>query len=549
MAENVMDHTALTLEPTAASEHGEAPRRYDRPPQAWEVLFLVALVASILLAAVWQSNKAFFNNDELCTAVLVSNPSFSQMWNTIRHGGELNPPLFFALEWVVARLCGPTELMLRAISMVSVALAGGLLFLTIRPLTGPRLAAVAISLVFGLSRDVFYFSTQARYYALLFLLVSLGVFLALRLQSAGQPSRRRDYLLVFLTHCAMVYLHLYGLLFSGTLLLAMVAADAVRGQFRWRLYAAVLTAWAAFGLWIPTMLRQLKIVSGGVFVPPGYNTFGVFFEELALQIPLATVFLLILLLGGLALSSASPCRATEEAGACADQAGWAGMALVALALMAVPAGAWALSLIKPGFFMRRYVFASTAAWLLIVALVLLAVHRLPRPRPGSRLAFSPRLWTVASFFVLAFCLLFQPVRARKNPPRPVAPFEDAALGAAYDRLPLVFENSWYFLPRVFYGQGREYLLLIDHEAAQADPGWYTRCNERFYQAWYPRYHNAHIAFSKDLPDSFLAVDDDYTRTFEWIFAHHPEFKPRLLATVKADVPLFGEQRIYLVEKR
>src|SRR5882672_5203235 len=188
-------------------------RRFEGPLQAWEIIFLIAFAAGILVAAAWQSSKSYFNNDELLTAVLVANPSFSEMWNTIRHGGELNPPLFFVIEWLVAHTWGTSELALRSISAVSVALAGGVLFFTVRPLTGPRVAALAVALVMGLSRQVFGFSFSARYYGPLLLLVSLAAFLAMRLNEA-RPARRRDYVLIFLTHCAMAYLHLYGLVYS-----------------------------------------------------------------------------------------------------------------------------------------------------------------------------------------------------------------------------------------------------------------------------------------------------------------------------------------------
>jgi uncharacterized membrane protein len=115
------------------------------------------------------------------------------MWNAIRHGGELNPPLFFILEWIVAHTIGTSEWALRALSAVSVALAGGVLFFTVRPLTGPRVAALAVALIFGLGREVFNFAFLARYYGLLLLLVSLAASLALRANPA-RAVRKGNYL-------------------------------------------------------------------------------------------------------------------------------------------------------------------------------------------------------------------------------------------------------------------------------------------------------------------------------------------------------------------
>jgi len=119
-------------------------------------------------------------------------------------------------------------------------------------------------------------------------------------------------------------------------------------------------------------------------------------------------------------------------------------------------------------------------------------------------------------------------------------------------LPMVFENSWFYLQHAWYGHGREYVLLIDHDAAEADPGWYTKNIERELRWFSPHYGNLRILYYQNLPDwpdGFLAVDDDQTKTFEWVFSHRPELKTRLLGTRKADPPYFGEERIYLVQRR
>jgi hypothetical protein len=161
-------------------------------------------------------------------------------------------------------------------------------------------------------------------------------------------------------------------------------------------------------------------------------------------------------------------------------------------------------------------FPCTAAWVLMLGLLLVAVFRLPPASNPFRIRVSPQLWTVAWLGVLALCVTFQPMRAQKNSGRAATAFVDDDFG--HKDLPIVFENSWYFVQRAFYGQGREYALLIDREAADADPGWYTRCYQRFYECWYPKYHKANIRHVVDLPAEFLAVDDDYTTTFEWVFS-------------------------------
>lgn len=519
-------------------------RLFASPVRAWELVFL-GLFAVCMLAAAWiQSHKEFLSNDELITTILASNPSFSEMWNTIRRGGELNPPLYFIMEWVLVRCFGTGDFAMRALSGISVTLAGWVLYFTLRRLTGPSVAAVAIALVLGLSRDVFHFAKVARYYGVLFLLVSLGVLLLIRL-TADRPVTRRVYLLIFAVHWAMVYLHLYGLIYSGVLFVAMAMMEILRGRLRWGVLGAVVAAWVSFCAWLPATFQQFKSVSQGVYTPPNFLKLGWFVEELALQTPMALVLLLLGLLGGLALISGRPSRATAEANECFAPVGWAALAVAALGLLSVPVCTWLAShVMTPAPFMRSYAFPAIAGWVLIAGLVLVAFVRLAPAKSPFQFRAPPWLWTLAWTGVLIFCLGYQPARARKNPPRPATAFVDADFG--HKDLPMVFENSLDFLPRAHYGQGREYVLLIDRAAAEADSGWYTKSVQRFFQGWYPQYHQAKISYVADLPEDFLAVDDDYTKTFEWVFTHHPELTKQLLGARKVELEMHGDERIYLV---
>src|ERR1043165_5765920 len=106
-----------------ASASAPPERFFESPMRGWEWLFL-GLLTLCLLGASWaQSHREYLGHDELFTAILVSNPNYGEMVQTIRHGGELNPPLYFSIEWVVARLLGTGDFALRSVSTVSVVLA------------------------------------------------------------------------------------------------------------------------------------------------------------------------------------------------------------------------------------------------------------------------------------------------------------------------------------------------------------------------------------------------------------------------------------------
>lgn len=533
------------IQENAGGVAAETPEhRFDAPLQLWEIFFLIAFTFGIFAGFCIQSSKEYFVNDELITALVVSNPSFSEMWHLIRHGGELNPPLFFIIEWVVARLVGPSEFALRFVSAAAISFGGGALFFTIRSLTGPRIAALAIAFVFGLSRDVFIFATTARYYGLLLGIVCLAIYWAVRL-SRNRPLTRKDYLAVFLVHCVLVYTHLYGGLYSGMIFGAMLISDCLRGKIRWPLFASIIAAWVAFAAWLPAMREQLKSVSGGIYVPPGYLKLGIFIEEIGLQTPMALIAFFVVILGCIALMVSRPCAASDEATRSYAPIGWTTALLVGIAIMCVPVGTWLAShFLNPPPYMRRYIFPCIGAWAIFWAAILSGIFRLSPAKPVFKFKVPPILWTFAWVVVLMFCVGFQPLRSYKNPPRAAAPFVDLDYG--HKDLPIVFENSWYSIQRAFYGKGREYALLIDEAAGNADPSWYTKGMYRFFRGWYPRYHDTRIMRVDDLPAEFIAVDDDYTKTFEWVFEHNPGLTRELLGKHQADNEIHGEERIWLV---
>ena len=485
--------------------------------RAWEIGFLALLVAG-LLAAFWiKSHKEHFTHDEFFTAVLAGNPSLPAMLDTIRHGGETNPPLYFVIEWFVARGFGTGETAMRAVSALGVALAAVVVvFFTLRKVVGPEDAAVVVALVFGLSHEAFSFMTVARYYGLFLLLGALLAFLFVRINSA-EAVRRRDVGFVFLVHAAMVYLHLYGALFSGMFLVAQLAVDWLRGRWRWRLSAAVLGAWVTFLLWAPALSKQFAVTSSGTWTPR--LKFGVFVEELSLQSSLA---LTLALIAGLAVVTALARR--EEKPQSAPGGGWVSLVILALAWMTVPLAAWALSQVRQPIYLLRYVAPCVVAQALILAVVLGAARQLPRPhfvRPGRVPDWLPGLATAG---IVGFCLIFQPLLAFKAAPLPAAAFTDQDFG--HPNLPMVFEDSMDFLPRAYYGKGREYLLLIDHAAAEASAGYFTKQMERLFTPFRAHFPEFKVRYAEELPggpEGFLLVHSPLAETFAWVLKNRPGF--------------------------
>lgn len=485
------------------------------------------LVAGLLTAFWIKSRKEYFSHDEFVTAVLVGHSSLPEMLDTIRNGGETNPPLYFILDWLVVRVCGTSEEAVRGLSAFSIALAAVVVFFTLRPVVEPRNAALAVAFVFGLSRSVFWFLVWARYYGLFVLLAAVMFFLFVRINTT-ESVRRRDVLFIFLVHVAMVYLHLFGLLFSGLWLGAQLVLDAVRGRGRWKIYGAVVAAWVTFLAWVPALPKQFYITSGGTWTPR--MKFGLFVDELAMQTPLATVLLLTALLALVTMLAPKRWEAGDKTNARAAT-GLAALLLLALAWMAVPVATWAASQILKPVYLQRYVAPCVVSLAAFVGVGLWAIRKLPHPEPPSPNRVPAWLPGLVAATILGFCLAFQPLRAMQDAAKPAAAFTDEDFG--HPNLPIVCEDSMDFLPRAHYGKGREYILLIDHEAAEKSAGYFTKQMERYYSRFRAHHPEWKIRYANELPagpEGFLLVDVAQATTFEWVLKNRPGFTAELLGT-------------------
>jgi uncharacterized membrane protein len=495
--------------------------------QWWEFAFLLLLAGSMLLACCLTGSRQFLSYDELITAIISSEPNLLKMLRGIAHGTEVNPPLFFILEWVVARVAGNGDIAMRLISGFSVALAVPILYLAVRPAAGPRLAAIGVALVMGLSRDVYMFDTLARYYGWMLLLTSLAAYMFTRFYARATHAKW-EYGCVFLIHWAIVYTHLFGLFFSGMILLAHLVLDYVNRNFRWRLYGAVICAWATFLLWMPFLRQQLAVTKDGTYTPR--LNVGTFFDELEMQTPLGLVLLLVGLLALLKWLSRPPPDAEVQREAATQPATLVALLALAVAWMCVPVATWAASSVIQPFYMRRYVAPCAIGWVFVLVAMLVGLYRLvPLQREGR--GSLPR-WChhLAWVGVLVFCIVWQPLRARKEP-RQRLPFVDNDYG--HSSMPIVFEEGMDFLPRFFYGSGRKYVLVLDEEAARADRGYYTKLTRNSFGRWRQFFPNIRILNYDELPpwpDGFLVVDDPLAQTVDWLFQNKPELEKELLGS-------------------
>jgi mannosyltransferase len=211
-----------------------APHR----PDVWLVLLGLAVVAGLLLRIPGYGDS--LNSDELSTYFDVTGRSLGGTLDLVRGDYEITPPLYLLLANLTQGLGDPQD------ALRIVPFACGLLAIPMTWLLGAwaldRRAATVAGAVMACSPFVVFYSTEARAYSLMMVLV-LGSTLALWQAVHGRG--RLAWALYALLTCAAMYTH-----YTAAFVLLAQGAWALayhRAAWRWLLGANALAALA----WLP----------------------------------------------------------------------------------------------------------------------------------------------------------------------------------------------------------------------------------------------------------------------------------------------------------
>ena len=188
--------------------------------------------------------------DELSTYWIISGRGLGGVISTVHTDAEITPPLYFVLAWLTTRLDLTAE-MLRAPSFLAGVAAIPLVYLLGLRTVG-RAAALVASAITALPPFMIFYSTEARGYELMVVLVMLST---LALLAAVDDRRARWWVAYAAASCAAVYTH-------------YTAVFALAAQLLWLLWAhpearraallANLGAALAFLPWITGLIADLN---------------------------------------------------------------------------------------------------------------------------------------------------------------------------------------------------------------------------------------------------------------------------------------------------
>jgi 4-amino-4-deoxy-L-arabinose transferase-like glycosyltransferase len=311
--------------------------------------------------------------DELSTAWIVSGNSIGHVLHLVRGPDELNPPIYFVFAWLSAHL-GSAPWLLRLPSLLAGTATIPLVYLLGAWTVGRRAGLLAAALV-AFSPFMLFYSTQARAYALMTMLVVAST---LALLAAVRTGRSLWWAAYALSSCLALYTHYTAIFCLGC---QAGWAFAVHPPARKRLIAANLVAAVAFAPWLPTFFadgRQpsTEFVSGLQHATLNYATGEI--GSWSLGYPgtgLGAVpggIALVLVGAGLTLAAVELFRGVARGVEREAPALKGGVALVALLAVATPVGELAYGLFGPNIFSARDIIASLPALAVLVAALLAA---------------------------------------------------------------------------------------------------------------------------------------------------------------------------------
>ena len=212
-------------------------------------LLIAAAVIGILLRIipVWARQPWY---DENFTVILARLPLPDLIAAT---AGDVHPPLWYLLCWPLAQLNLPAWAIVRLPALLASLASLWIFWLILKETTlTPRVRAAAFVL-FALLPAQIYYAQEGRQYSLLTLLVLLGWLCILRRQWLG----------LFVSGLAMLYLHNYGMFYLAALWVAGMAHDR-----RW--WKPMTLSLAAAGLlflpWLVLIFQQMAEIRGAYWM-------------------------------------------------------------------------------------------------------------------------------------------------------------------------------------------------------------------------------------------------------------------------------------------
>lgn len=494
-----------------------------------EYLVPVIATGSLITSCMILSSKKFFWMDELVSYYLVTDPSFLHMLNALANQADASPPLWFCLTWIWSGVFGTSEVTLRLFSSICIGGAFLITWTVLYHRFNFWSSSISCTICFFLSHLILRQNCEARFYGLFFFWSALTLLIFNKV-TPKQKISGLDYILNFLSHAALVLTHVYGFLYSGSVLLAFIISDYYLKILRPKLYLSIMAGWASFIIWAVPFYRQMDLGDphSWITVP---NFLSLFLSLIGVynnfSVPLLILAILLFLL--IRRNRLTRLKSNEVSNRL-NTHNELTLLFFGLSLsFIVPILAWTISKLTVSIFFYRYFIPGIIGWSIIFSWIF---HRyLPTVFSNSKSAnwkefFNEGRKKTALVFTLLFFLIY-PILFALNAPAPEKPGSDML--QFDEELPIITESPHDYLPRFHYSSNEQnYYLVLDWEAAIDTQSVLAATAEyklmKAIKKFYP-FHN--IIESDELLekfDNFLVLDRKGRRWSEMRIENNPDYQ-------------------------
>ena len=457
-----------------------------------ELWLLFAFLTSFYVIAVVIGARRFVWFDELFTFDIARAATLSRLWEMITRF-DCNPPTSYLLSRVSMAVLGANAWGLRLPSIVEFYLGSMAVFIYVQRKAGAPFAALAIILLW--TSDAFFYATEARPYALLFMFCG---FLLLAWDTASNRMENRKLTLwaVALSTLGMFSAHAFAPFSLFPFLLAEAVRFARRRRPDYRLWACLLLPTLAMVFYIP-LFQTYKLILFPKAFQASFRLLSAFYFT---SIDSLGQMMVVALLAALLVFPPQGLTARRPTLRVADLALLAGFLLSPILFTIV-------LMRREGAFWNRYGITTQIAICAALAIFL-----------GNRFSFNRRVaYTMAILMSVAF-VRHDIIRPAKQQ----GPTNEAALALIRPDLPLVDASELTFfemnhhenpamLSRLFYLRDRSAAVKFAHATMFEDfeppdlmkPLFPIAANVDSYHAFVRRHHQFLVFGTKGYPEDWL----------------------------------------------
>jgi hypothetical protein len=225
------------------------------------IVLVVALIFYALVRSVFTSASTPFWYDEICTWIVVKQPTVTAMYDALRHAADSNPPIFYLIERLSASLVKNEHIAFRLPSIVGFAIIFWCVFLVVKARSNSTVALVCTAAILMTTLYEPY-ATEARPYSM------VAACIAFALVCYQRAPATRWMCLLGISLALSEGLHYYAI-FSIVPFCAAEGAFLLRTrQFRLKVWIALLCSFLPLAFfWL--LLNQYKAYYGAhMWSPP-----------------------------------------------------------------------------------------------------------------------------------------------------------------------------------------------------------------------------------------------------------------------------------------